>query len=106
MIVRKIGDRAAYSPEKMGKVTLAAADRLSAGLNCFLPGQEHKAHVHADQDKLYYVVEGDGEAMVGEESGAVSNGDLVLAPAGVLHSMKNIGDKPLLVLVIFSPPPR
>lgn len=106
MIVRNVADRAAYSPEKMGKVTLAGADRLHAGLNCFLPGQEHKAHVHADQDKLYYVVDGDGEATVGAESGAVTAGDLVLAPAGVPHSMKNAGDAPLLVLVIFSPPPR
>lgn len=90
----------------MGKVPLAAGEHLYAGMNCFLPGQEHRAHVHADQDKLYYVLAGAGEAQVGEETHAVSAGDLVLAPAGVVHGLRNTGSAPLIVLVVFGPPPR
>lgn len=106
MVLRKISRLAEFSDDRMGKVSLAAGDRLYAGLNCFLPGQEHAAHVHADQDKLYYVLSGSGEATVGDETHAVSEGDLVLAPAGVPHGLKNTGLIPMTVLVVFAPPPR
>ncbi len=106
MIIRQAAAQAVFSPEKMGKASIAAGDYLYAGLNCFEPGQEHKAHAHADQDKLYVVLEGSGEAMVGEETGEVSAGDVVLARAGVVHSMRNSGTARLVVLVVFGPPPR
>jgi quercetin dioxygenase-like cupin family protein len=106
MLVTNIAKRAQFSAAKMGKVALAAGEHLYAGMNCFLPGQEHKAHVHADQDKLYYVLSGAGEAQVGSETHAVCAGDLVLAPAGVTHGLKNTGSQPLSVLVVFGPPPR
>ncbi len=105
MILRDIAARAVINPEKMGKVSLASGHHLYAGLNCFAPGQQHQAHIHADQDKLYYVVQGKGEASVGDESSTVTSGDLVLAPAGVIHSMKNSGTDDLIVMVVFSPPP-
>lgn len=106
MILRDIAARAEFSETKMGKVSLAAGEHLYAGMNCFLPGQAHPAHVHADQDKLYYVLAGAGEAEVGGEAHAVSAGDLVLAQAGVPHGLKNTGGEPLSVLVVFGPPPR
>lgn len=106
MVLRQISRLAEFSAERMGKVSLAAGGRLYAGLNCFLPGQEHAAHVHADQDKLYYVLSGSGEVTVGEETHAVSEGDLVLAPAGVPHGLKNTGLVPMVALVVFAPPPR
>ena len=105
MIVRNVASLAEFTPEKMGKRSLAAGAYVYAGLNSFEAGQEHKAHTHADQDKLYFVIEGEGEAMVGDEAGPVSAGDLILAPAGVLHSMHNPGPGRLTVLVVFGPPP-
>lgn len=106
MILDNIAARAEFGSSKMGKVRLASAAHLYAGLNCFLPGQEHAAHVHADQDKMYVVLEGRGEATVGDEAGAVAAGDLVFAPAGVSHGLKNTGEENLVVLVVFSPPPK
>ncbi len=105
MIIKNAASLAQFASEKMGKATIAAGDYLYAGLNCFEPGQEHKAHVHADQDKLYVVLEGAGEATVGEETAAVTAGDVVLARAGVMHSMRNSGPARLTVMVVFGPPP-
>lgn len=105
MILANIAARAEFEESKMGKVSLASGEHLYAGLNCFLPGQEHKAHIHADQDKMYVVLEGQGEASVGDELRPVRAGDLVFAPAGVIHGMKNSGDSNLVVLIVFSPPP-
>lgn len=106
MVVKRIASLAQFGAERMGKVSLAAGERLYAGLNCFLPGQEHAAHVHANQDKLYYVLAGRGQAQVGGETADVEPGDLILAAAGVPHGLKNTGDEPLTVLVVFAPPPR
>jgi quercetin dioxygenase-like cupin family protein len=89
----------------MTKQTLAKGDYLYAGLNCFLPGQEHKAHTHDGQDKMYVILEGSGEAMVGELVQPVTAGDLVLAPSGVVHSLRNTSAASLVVLVVFAPPP-
>ena len=58
MIVRGVAKLAQFLPDKMGKATVAAGDTLFAGLNCFEPGQEHAAHTHAGQDKLYLILEG------------------------------------------------
>jgi quercetin dioxygenase-like cupin family protein len=105
MIIRAAAGQAEFNDAKMGKLTLASGAHLHAGLNCFLPGQEHKAHVHADQDKLYVVLDGAGIATVGDEVKQVSEGDVIFAPAGVPHGMKNDSPSPLTVLTVFAPPP-
>ena len=106
MIVSQIAAQATFSAEKMTKQTLAQGNHLFAGLNCFGPGQEHKAHTHEGQDKMYVILEGAGEAMVGETTSAVRAGDLVLAPSGVIHSLRNTSEGKLVVLVVFAPPPK
>ena len=89
----------------MGKATLARCRNLYAGLNCLEPGQEHKPHVHADQDKFYYVISGRGEAVVGDETFAVGEGALVVAPESVPHGIRNTGEGRLIVMVVMGPPP-
>ena len=105
MRIPNILERAAFRSGKMGQCDLVRGEKLSAGLNCFEPGQEHKAHVHEGQDKLYYVLQGSGRLTVGEERSHFQAGDLALAPAGVEHSLRNDGPEKLVVLVIFAPPP-
>jgi mannose-6-phosphate isomerase-like protein (cupin superfamily) len=106
MFISSAGSKAVFNSDKMGKVTLCGGDYLYAGLNCFEAGQQHAAHVHANQDKFYFVLEGNGTATVGDESAAVNSGDLVFAPSGVLHSMSNPGPGRLVVMVVLGPPPK
>lgn len=105
MIIHHPAGQAVFSDTKMAKVSLAAGDRLYAGLNCLKPGQEHAAHVHADQDKLYVVLEGTGEVEIAGQKSNVAPGDLAFAKAGIPHALRNSGTDPLVVLVVFSPPP-
>lgn len=105
MIVRQPTTRAQFQADRMGKVSLGAGPHLYAGLNCFEPGQEHRAHTHPDQDKMYVVLEGEGEVEVGTEKSAVAPGDLIIAPAGVPHGIRNSSSGRLIVLVVFAPPP-
>jgi quercetin dioxygenase-like cupin family protein len=106
MFLRNLASHAVFSPDKMGKVTLAAGASLMAGLNCFEPGQEHKLHAHAGQDKLYVVLEGTGEAQIGDARQVLSTGDAAFAPADVPHGMRNTGPGRLIVMAILAPPPK
>ncbi|MEQ1887049.1 MAG: cupin domain-containing protein [Bryobacteraceae bacterium] len=105
MITKNIAGLAKFSAEKMGKVDLFRGETMFTGLNCFEPGQEHAPHTHAGQDKLYVVLEGEGEVQVGAETQQVGVGDAAFAPSGVLHSMRNTGTKRLVVMAVLAPPP-
>ena len=105
MIVRGAASRAVFDDAKMGKASLVAGERVFAGLNCFLPGQEHALHAHAGQDKLYFVLEGAGDVTVGETVERAGAGDLVLAREGEPHAIRNPGPDNLVVLTVMAPPP-
>jgi quercetin dioxygenase-like cupin family protein len=105
MIVKHLAGLAAFSSQKMAKTNIAQGGTLFAGLNCFEPGQEHAAHAHAGQDKLYVVLEGEAEIQVGDDTQLVSAGGGAFAPSGVMHSVRNRGQKRLVVLAVLAPPP-
>jgi mannose-6-phosphate isomerase-like protein (cupin superfamily) len=105
MFLSKIASLARFTPDKMGKSTLAQGDFLFAGLNSFEPGQEHAPHVHEGQDKLYVVLEGSGVVRVGGKEELLSAGDAAFAPSGVLHSIRNPGPERLIVMAVLGPPP-
>lgn len=95
-------DHAVYSAAKMGKSTLFASARMLLGLNGFEPGQEHALHAHAGQDKAYMVVEGEGLFLLEGRELAMRAGDLLVAPEGVPHGVRNTGSGRLLVLAILA----
>ena len=99
-------DHAVYTPEKMGKSTIFESPRLLVGLNAFEPGQAHALHAHAGQDKVYSVVEGEGLFLLNDEALPMRAGDLLVAPEGIAHGVRNTGTKRLLVLAILAPAPR
>jgi quercetin dioxygenase-like cupin family protein len=101
----KVKEQARFSLDKMVKIALAATDRAQLDLYCVSPGQSQKPHSHADQDKIYYVLEGGGRFALGGREERLTAGEALLAPAGVEHGLVNDGTEPLLVLVVVTPPP-
>jgi quercetin dioxygenase-like cupin family protein len=102
---RHVPSLVAFSAEKMKKVGLVDTPNLFCDAYCFEPGQEQAGHRHAVGDKLYYVLEGAGRIRVGTEERAVSAGDLVCAPAGEEHGVRNPGPGRLALLVVMAPKP-
>ena len=102
-IVIRPADHAVYSPTKMGKSTIFESPRLLVGLNAFEPGQEHALHAHAGQDKVYQVLEGEGLFLLEGRELPMKAGDLLVAPEGVPHGVRNTGIA-LLVLAILRRP--
>lgn len=106
MIVSGAAERARFHSAKMGKVDLVRGEHLFAGLNGLEPGQVHEPHKHCDRDKLYVILSGRGELTIGDEATAVAPGDVALAAAGVVHSLRNPGPERLVALIVMTPPPR
>ena len=92
-------------PDKQFKSTLFRSERLMLGLNCLSPGQEQHVHEHEAQDKFYFVIEGEGQFVVGGETRLAGEGQVVWAPAGVSHGVRNDGRGRLVLLVGIAPFP-
>lgn len=99
-------DLAVYTPQKMGKASIFESPRLLVGLNAFEAGQEHALHAHAGQDKVYYVLEGAGVFLLEGRELPMRAGDLLAAPEGVPHGVRNTGSARLLVMAILAPAPH
>lgn len=96
---------ARFNTEKMGKSTIFMSERMLVGLNSFEPGQEHALHGHANQDKVYHVLQGNGLFLLEEKNIEMDAGAMLIAPAGVPHGVRNTGTERLIVLVFMAPSP-
>lgn len=95
-----------FRPEKMQKVPIFESPRFFFDQYCLLPGQFQKVHTHADEDKVYVVLEGTAVFDIGGEQQALGAGYAVMARAGVPHGVRNESDAPLVLLVTMAPRPK
>ena len=98
-------DHAEWRADKMGKSTLFQSAHLLVGLNAFEPGQAHALHAHTGLDKMYQVVEGEGVFLLEGRELPMKAGELLVAPEGVAHGVRNTGRGRLLVLAVLAPAP-
>ena len=106
MFAKRVVSLAKFAPDKMGKSAVMQGESLFVGLNSFEPGQEHAAHTHSGQDKLYFVLEGSGVVRIGQDAALLNAGDAAFAPSGIVHSIQNPGPDRLVVMAVLAPPPR
>lgn len=99
-------DHASWQAARMGKSTLFESPRLLIGLNAFEAGQSHELHAHAGMDKMYQVIDGEGLFLLEGRELPMRVGDLLIAPDGVPHGIRNTSLGRLLVLVVLAPAPR
>jgi mannose-6-phosphate isomerase-like protein (cupin superfamily) len=97
-------------PARSGTVTIvvdpknAGSHRLAMGHQRLDPGGVIPAHLHADQDEILFVR--DGEAMITFEDrrAPARSGSTVFVPEGVWHGVENAGSGVLHLLRIITPP--
>lgn len=104
-LVKQVTDHTGMDASKFYKTTLFSSEALLIGLNCLEPGQAQQPHDHPGQDKFYYVVEGFGLFTLEKERIQASVGEVVWAPAGLAHGVKNEGSSRLTLLVGIAPAP-
>jgi oxalate decarboxylase/phosphoglucose isomerase-like protein (cupin superfamily) len=97
-----------------GKLSLTVAPEVN-GASCFsggvvdLPsGEGHSRHNHPGAEEIIFVISGEGEQMVEDESGnpvtmKVGPGCTIYIPESRFHSTKNTGAGPMQLFVVYSP---
>jgi mannose-6-phosphate isomerase-like protein (cupin superfamily) len=56
-----------------------------------------------DQEEVYFISSGTGEACIGEERSYLRAGQAAYIPPGVFHQLTNIGEEPLIMIYIYAP---
>jgi oxalate decarboxylase/phosphoglucose isomerase-like protein (cupin superfamily) len=88
----------------MSTPEVTGGERFSAGVVKLEPGKGHERHTHPESDEILYVVRGEGEQAVAEETREITAGDMVFVPEGVEHGTVNTGWEPLVLLAAYAPP--
>jgi mannose-6-phosphate isomerase-like protein (cupin superfamily) len=86
-------------------VVKASADTTGGAFSLFEENDpvDTPLHVHAHEDELFYVLEGEHVFQVGDEEFRVSPGGCVFAPRGVPHAQRRVVPRNGRVLVMTSP---
>ncbi len=67
------------------------------------PGFGHAFHLHAKQDEIVFVIEGEVEQWIGKEKKILRKGDSAFLEANMVHASYNVSKKPAKVLAILGP---
>lgn len=78
-------------------------DSLNIGISHVKCGAVQRPHIHYENEQWIYVLQGVGKHMIDEEERKVQAGDNLYLPFNCIHSTSNLGDSPLVELVISSP---
>ena len=74
------------------------------GVVSFPPGSDPGPHQHAGEEEIIYVISGRGESLVGDTVYPLEPGVAIFTEPGVPHGVKTLGDEPLVLVSVFSPP--
>lgn len=76
--------------------------RYSLAHACVSPGDATKPH-YLKSNEVYFILAGEGEMHIGDESATVKVGDIIEIPAGQSQWIDNIGNAELVFLCIVDP---
>ena len=58
-------------------------------------------HIHHEADEFFYVVTGEGSALIGDQETPIAAGDVVFVPKGEQHRLRHAGAEGSLEVVFF-----
>ena len=81
----------------------ADTPRFTFGIIDFAAGRELEAHVHADEDDAFYILEGELTFILDGKDVRAPAGTFVLVPPGVEHAFRNDTSEAVRILNIHAP---
>jgi mannose-6-phosphate isomerase-like protein (cupin superfamily) len=81
----------------------ADTPRFTFGIIEIAAGRVLEAHVHAEEDDAFYILEGELTFTFGDERVPAPPGTFVLVPPGVPHGFSNCADTPVRMLNLHAP---
>ncbi|MBC6608825.1 cupin domain-containing protein [Hymenobacter sp. BT188] len=84
---------------------LYTGGHLQLVLMSLKPGEEIGSEVHKNHDQFFRVEGGSGQCVINGHSYEVTDGDVIIAPAGSTHNVINTNAaKPLQLYTLYAPP--
>ncbi len=71
---------------------------LKMGLTTVYANGKTTGHEHPNHEEVYFVLQGKGKMVVGEDEYEIKTGDALYVPFGAFHTTYNIGVLPLQLL--------
>ncbi|MGA2660709.1 MAG: cupin domain-containing protein [Verrucomicrobiota bacterium] len=83
---------------------ITGAKNFSFGVVESLPGTGHESHNHPEAEEIIYLVSGECELMLDRQPPIrIQPGACIHIPAGVYHYTANVGRRPMITLIVYSP---
>jgi mannose-6-phosphate isomerase-like protein (cupin superfamily) len=79
-----------------------SSDSLSSSFVIFIK-KEVKKHKHISHSEHVYVLEGEGEMLLGDKTFRIKKGDVIFIPMNTPHAVKTTSVSPVKVLSVQSP---
>lgn len=87
-----------YEPDDL------AVQSLSVCISTFKPGGEQKAHHHAGEEQILYIISGKGVHYVNDQEERLAAGNIVRTPSNAIHSVINTSkSEELRILLVYNP---
>lgn len=87
--------------------TALGTENLDVHLNrLFAGGPRGRLHRHSQSDNVYIVRRGEGALVAGGRTYTIRTDQIVFIPAGVPHSLSNLGAEPFEIFEIYAPAGR
>lgn len=100
--VLNMEDLVAYQEGQVVSRTLSQGRNVSLTLFAFDKGEEISSHL-SKGDALVYLLDGEAEITVGEETYNVKKGETIVMPAGIPHALLAKERFKMLLVVVFNP---
>lgn len=91
-----------YQDGQVVSRTLAQGKNLSLTLFAFDKGEEISSH-SSGGDAMVYILDGEAEITIGDNTYLVKKGETIVMPAGIAHALLAIEQFKMLLVVVFKP---
>lgn len=68
------------------------------------PGESIGTETHGHVEQTIVIVSGTGQVRLGEKRTNLGGGDVIVVTPGTTHDLRNVGQSPLKLFTIYSPP--
>jgi len=106
VVLQKSGQK--VLPQAWGELTWFASAELGNSVDLTLgqcvikPGQSNPLHSHPNCSETLYVLHGRLAHTVGDEEVVLEQGDTITVQPDVVHSARNLSDRPCVLVIAFS----
>jgi quercetin dioxygenase-like cupin family protein len=110
-VVRRVADQAVIDTGwgrlawLIGEETTPGAEQ-TFGVVTIQPDRRNPLHLHPNCEELLYVVSGECDHLLGDETYHLSAGSVIRIPRGVPHWARCTSAEPLVAVISFSAPDR